>query len=69
VGSVGRVWRVVVCMFCACDSEDREHGVVAGVNTTILSETLQDIILAESAGSVFQLRKPVNLCRKEQLAP
>ena len=34
---VGRVW---VCMLCVCDSEERERGVGAGVNATILSETL-----------------------------
>ena len=25
---------------CVCDSEEREHGVGAGVNATMLSETL-----------------------------
>ncbi len=33
------VGRVGVCMLCAGDSEEREHGVGAGVNTTVLSET------------------------------
>ena len=31
------VGRVGVCMLCACDSEESEHGVGAGVNTTMLS--------------------------------
>ncbi len=48
MGRVGRVWRVVVCMLCACDSEDRDHGVGAGVNATMMSETPQDKILTES---------------------
>ena len=39
VRSVG-VGRVGVCMLCACDSEEREHGVGASVNATMLSETL-----------------------------
>ena len=48
---------------CACDSEEREHGVGAGVNATMLSETLAVISLAESAARAFRLRKkPMNLC-------
>ncbi len=39
VRSVG-VGRVGVCMLWACDNEEREHGVGAGVNATMLSETL-----------------------------
>jgi hypothetical protein len=34
------VGRVGVCMVCVYDSEERERGMGAGVNTTILSETL-----------------------------
>ena len=48
VRSVG-VGRVVVCMMCTYDSEEREDGVGAGVNGTILSETLVVISLSESA--------------------
>jgi hypothetical protein len=25
---------------CVCESEEREHGVVAGVNSTLMSDTL-----------------------------
>jgi hypothetical protein len=39
VRSVG-VGRVGVCMICIGDIEEREGGVGAGVNTTMLSETL-----------------------------
>jgi hypothetical protein len=34
---------------CACEDEEREYGVVAGVNATVLSETLLTIGLEESA--------------------
>jgi hypothetical protein len=34
-----------------CESEDHEYGVGAGVNTTLLSDTLQSICLVESAGT------------------
>ena len=62
VRSVG-VGRVGVCMLCACDSEEREHGMGAGVNATMLSQTLAVISLAESAARAFRLRKkPMNLC-------
>ena len=55
--------RVGVCMLCACYSEEREHGVGAGVNATMLSETLKVVGLAETAGRPFWLRKkPMNLC-------
>jgi hypothetical protein len=36
-------------ILCACDSEERERGVGAGVNTTVLLETLQLACLAEAA--------------------
>jgi hypothetical protein len=49
------VGRVGVCMLCACDSEDREHGVGAGVNATMLSERIGIISLAESAARAFRL--------------
>ena len=39
VRSVG-VGRVGVCMLCVGNSEQRERGVGAGVNATMLSETL-----------------------------
>ncbi len=41
-------YSVGVCMLCACDIEELEHGVGAGVNTVTLSETVQVISLAES---------------------
>ena len=48
---------------CACDSEEREHGVVAGVNATMLSETLEVVGLAEGVRRSFWLRKKtMNLC-------
>ncbi len=33
--------RVGVCTLCVCSREECEYGVGAGVNDTILSETLQ----------------------------
>ena len=42
---VRRVWD---CMLCVCDSEEREHGVGAGVNATMLSETLSSFVYYES---------------------
>jgi hypothetical protein len=39
VRSVG-VGRVGVCMLCVDNNEQRERGVGAGVNATMLSETL-----------------------------
>ena len=48
---------------CASDNEDREHGVGAGVNATILSETLEVVGLGEVSRSPFWLRKKtMNLC-------
>ncbi len=41
-------YSVGVCMLCACDIEESEDGVGAGVNTVILSETVQVISLVES---------------------
>ncbi len=59
---VGRVW-VGVCMLCACDTEEREHGVGAGVNGTMLSETLEVVGLTEAVRKPFWFRKiPMNLC-------
>ncbi len=40
---------------CACDSEEREHGVGACVNATMLSETLEVVGLAEAARRPFWL--------------
>ncbi len=40
VRNVGHVGRVGACMLYPCGSEQREHGVGAGVNATMLSETL-----------------------------
>ena len=51
---VGRV-RVGVCMLCACDREECEYGVGAGVNATMLSETLEVVGLAEAARRPFWL--------------
>jgi hypothetical protein len=51
-------------MLCACDSEEREHGVGAGVNTTVLSETPQAKSLGESATKAFRLRKKFRWIRK-----
>jgi hypothetical protein len=49
---------------CACESEERGHGVSAGVNATLLSGTLYSMGLAEfNARARFRLRKkPMNLC-------
>ncbi len=44
VRNVGKV-RVCVCMLCVCDTEEREDGVGAGVNATILSETLEVVLV------------------------
>jgi hypothetical protein len=47
---------------CVSDSEEREHGVGAGVNDTMLLETLQFVGLTEDTESSFRLRKkPMNL--------
>jgi hypothetical protein len=52
-----------VCMLCACDSEERERGVGAGANATMLLETLQVVGLTEAVARAFRLRKkPMNLC-------
>ena len=40
--------RVGVCMLCVGNSEQRERGVGAGVNDTILSETLEVVGFVES---------------------
>jgi hypothetical protein len=47
---------------CVCDSEERERGVGAGVNATMLSATLEIISLTASAASAFRVRrKTMNL--------
>jgi hypothetical protein len=38
---------------CGSDNEDREHGVGAGVNATILSETLEVVGLGEDVRKPF----------------
>jgi hypothetical protein len=63
VRNVGHVGRVGACMLCPCGSEQREHGVGAGVNATMLSETLPFTSLVEYAARAFRLRKKtMNLC-------
>ncbi len=42
---MGRVGR---CVLCACDNEEREHGVGTGVNDTMMSETITVISLVQS---------------------
>ena len=39
---------------CACNSEERERWVGAGVNATMLSETLQVVGLEGAAARAFQ---------------
>jgi hypothetical protein len=56
VRSVG-VERVGVCMLCVCDCEERDRGVGAGVNATMLSATLYIVGVAEAAARAFRLRK------------
>ena len=53
VRSVG-VGRVGVYMLCVRASEERELGVGAVVNDTILSETLKVVGLAEAAARAFR---------------
>ena len=53
---------------CACESEEREHGVGAGAKSTLLSDTLKSIGLAESAAArakVWLRKKPIDLCAWE----
>ncbi len=48
---------------CGCDSEECERGVCAGVNDTMLFETLQVVGLGETVRTVIRLRKKtMNLC-------
>ena len=59
---VGR-FRVGVCILSVCDSEEREHGVGAGVNATMMSETIEVVGLTEAVRRPFWLqKKPMNLC-------
>jgi len=45
----GQVWlRKKTMDLCTSESEEHDHGVGAGVNTTLLSDTLKSISLAES---------------------
>jgi hypothetical protein len=51
---------------CACESEERGHGVGAGMNATLPSGTLYSMGLAEfEARARFRLRKkPMHLCMR-----
>ena len=50
-------------MLCVVNSEQGECGVGAGVNATMLSETLSVVGIAETVQRVVRLRKkPMNLC-------
>ena len=50
-------------MLCVGNSEPRERGVGAGVNPTMMSETLQVVGLSEVVRKTVRLRKnPMNLC-------
>jgi hypothetical protein len=51
------VGRVGVCMLCVHDSEERENGVGAGANATMLLETLQFVGLTAAVARAFRLRK------------
>jgi hypothetical protein len=42
---------------CGCDNEERERGEGAGVNATMLFETLQVVGLGETVRIVIRLRK------------
>ena len=46
---MGRVCVCILCMLCVGDSEECERGVGAGVNDTLLSETLQVVGFTEVA--------------------
>ena len=47
--------RVCVCILCACDSEEREHGVGTCVNDIMVSETLEVVGRAETVRRPFWL--------------
>jgi hypothetical protein len=54
---------------CACESEKHEHGVIADVNTTLLSDTLKSIGLVESASKGLVVKKkhgPQAVCMRER---
>ena len=40
---MGECVMVVVCILCSCDSTECEYGVGVGVNTTMMSETVEVI--------------------------
>ncbi len=50
-----------MCMLChrlcVCDSEERERGVGAGVNATMMSATIAIIRLTEVVTRAFRLKK------------
>jgi hypothetical protein len=51
-------------VLCVCDTEERECGVGAGVNTTMLSETLYIVGLADCRKGVKKRLPPyiLNTC-------
>jgi hypothetical protein len=54
---------------CVFESEEREDGVGAGANTTLLSDTLQSIGLAESAAARAKVyKKTMDLCARARSA-
>ena len=53
---------------CSYESEDHDHGVGSGANSTLLSDTLQSIGLAESSDTrakVWLRKKTMDLCSYE----
>jgi len=57
------VGRVGVCMLCVGDNEERERGVGAGVNATMLSESPLSIVgAAEAAKGVSVPKKTRVVC-------
>ena len=49
-----REWGGWECVCCACDNEERDHGLGSSVNTTMMSETLEVVRIVEVAESFFQ---------------
>ena len=48
---------------CVCDSNECEDGMGAGVNVTMMSETLEVVGITETVGRPFWWRKkPMSLC-------
>ena len=46
-----------MCILCVFDNEEREHGVGAGVNVTMLSEKIGIISLVESVVRMFIMNR------------